>query len=114
MSADAFNQEWLGELDELCDRFESAWKAGSPQPIEGFVADVATDRQRDFTRELLQLEIEYRKKSGLTPTLADYLDRFPEMRSEIESLFLEPTVIAADCRSRQCGAAMGQAMTCRT
>ena len=99
MSADAFNQEWLGELDELCDRFESAWKAGSPQPIEGFVVDVAPDRQRHFTRELLQLEIEYRKRSGLTPTLADYLDRFPEMRSEIESLFLEPTVIAADRRS---------------
>ena len=96
MSAHTIENEWLGELDELCDRFEAAWKDGSPQHIEGCVADVAPDRHRHFTIELIGLEVQLRRKGGQAPTVADYLDRFPDLRTEIEGLFLEPTVIGKD------------------
>ena len=98
MPTHSFENAWLSELDELCDRFEAAWKAGLPQPIEQFAADLEPDRRLAVARELIQLEIEYRQKAGQSPTPDDYSQRFPELKTEIDSLFLEPTVIAADRR----------------
>ena len=69
-------------LDELCDRFESAWKAaissGGAKPIpESFLSGVAEPEIPLLLRELIGLEVGYRLRLGETPALEEYRQRFP-------------------------------------
>jgi tRNA A-37 threonylcarbamoyl transferase component Bud32 len=72
-------------LEEVCDRFEEALKApGSPR-LEQFLSEVMEPVRAAVFRELLGLELDYRKLRGETPTREDYLGRFPEHTDLIEA-----------------------------
>jgi serine/threonine-protein kinase len=74
-----------GRLDELCDRFEAAWKNGSAPALEDYVRELpAALAERGF-RELLALDVAYRKKLGQTVQVEGYRARFPQYKSVIEA-----------------------------
>ncbi|HEV3262863.1 MAG TPA: protein kinase [Gemmataceae bacterium] len=69
--------------DEVCDHWEAAWKAatsaaGRPR-IEDFLGDVPEAEREALLRELLVLEIYYRRCHGEVPQAGDYRDRFPAL-----------------------------------
>jgi WD40 repeat protein/serine/threonine protein kinase len=70
-------------LDHLCDRFEQAWQAvgaGGPRPrLEDYVAEVAAEARPDLLRELIPLDIAYRRDHDEQPQAAEYQSRFPEL-----------------------------------
>jgi hypothetical protein len=75
--------EAVGRLDGICDRFEKAWqKAGAagprPRPEE-YVAEVSEDELAYLLRELIPLDIEYRRDHGEHPQAEDYRRRFPNL-----------------------------------
>jgi serine/threonine-protein kinase len=64
-------------LDRLCDRFEAAWAAGQRPKLEDFLAEAAEADQTALLRELLLVELYYRRRAGEQPTPQDYTARFP-------------------------------------
>jgi serine/threonine-protein kinase len=58
-------------LNAVCDRFEAAWKAalgqgGQPPRIETYLDDVRAAERPVFLRELVLLDVAYRKQRGKT------------------------------------------------
>src|SRR5262249_35205241 len=69
--------------DEVCDRFEAAWKAatraGARPRIEEYLAEVPEAQRPALLCELIPLEADYRRRAGERPRPEDFLMRFPEL-----------------------------------
>ena len=75
----------VGRLESLCDRFEEAWRDGDRPSLEEFLEGQAESPV--LLRELLILEVAYRRRSGERPRYAEYIARFPEHGSTIQEVF---------------------------
>ncbi len=67
----------INRMDEVCDRFEAAWKVGLRPRIEDYLEETAGPEQSTLWHELLVLELVYRRRQGEQPTLEEYQARFP-------------------------------------
>jgi WD40 repeat protein/tRNA A-37 threonylcarbamoyl transferase component Bud32 len=78
------------ELDEVCTRFEKAWKAasaGGPAPcIEEYLGSASEPAAPALFRELLTIEAAYLRKLGRAIDAADYRRRFPLEDGVISSI----------------------------
>ena len=72
-------------IDECCDAFESAWEQGKRPRIEEYLDKVSPEEWRDLLQELLRSEWELSVKAGVVPDQSDYLRRFPNEQSIVES-----------------------------
>jgi RNA polymerase sigma factor (sigma-70 family) len=75
-------------IDEACDRFEAAWKAGQKPRIEEYLSAVPESRRGELLRHLIKLEVSYRGQRGEQPSLEEYQARFPGSRDLILTLQL--------------------------
>jgi WD40 repeat protein len=66
-------------INEACDRFEAAWRAGAPPRLEDACAGWQGAERAALLRELVPLDADYRRQRGERPAVADYLPRFPEL-----------------------------------
>ena len=66
-------------IDEACNRFEAAWKAGAAPRIEDCLDDWAEPERSALLRELIYLDLHYRRSRGEACRIEDYLDRFPQL-----------------------------------
>ena len=66
-------------IDSICDRFEAAWNAGTRPVIEAFLNDTPATEQAAVLRELVILDLHYRRHAGEILQPADYLTRFPTL-----------------------------------
>jgi len=70
--------ESLGRLvDQVCDRFETAWRTGRQPRVEEFLGDTTEPERSALVKELVLLEIHYRQAVGEVFFLAEYQTRFP-------------------------------------
>jgi O-acetyl-ADP-ribose deacetylase (regulator of RNase III) len=74
-------------VDEVCDRFEKAWKDGQGPRIEDYLAEVPEPDRVPLFGELLALEIELRCNAGERPMLEEYAPRFPGHNDLIWAVF---------------------------
>jgi WD40 repeat protein/predicted Ser/Thr protein kinase len=65
-------------IDQACDRFERAWRAGERPRLEEALGETAEPERSLLFRELLAVELELRRGGGEAPSPADYLARFPD------------------------------------
>src|SRR4051812_16604569 len=65
-------------VDAACLRFEALWKAGQCPALAEFLAGVAGAERRLLLRELLLLDVHYRRRLGVTPSAEDYLAQLPD------------------------------------
>jgi serine/threonine-protein kinase len=72
------------QVDQICDRFENAWKQGQRPRIEDFLAALAEPGRSTLLRELIKLDIVYRRLAGENPTAEDYRERFPDLDPPVE------------------------------
>jgi serine/threonine protein kinase len=72
-------EDQLLRINALCNRFEAAWRAERRIRIEEVLKDSSPKDLPAATRELVQLEVDYRRRAGETPTLAEYQTRFPTL-----------------------------------
>jgi serine/threonine protein kinase len=80
------SDEWLPlsqqrAIEAICSRFEAAWKAGQRPRIEEYLPEAPEPSRSALLRELLSLEIDYRRLAGEVPKEEDYRDRFPSLAS---------------------------------
>jgi serine/threonine-protein kinase len=77
-------------MEEVCARFEEAWQAAGPQRppprIEEHLQSAAGADRAPLLRELLLLDIDYRRRRGERPAAGDYLPRFPEDAAPVRAL----------------------------
>ena len=67
----------INGMDDACDRFEAAWKAGLRPRIEDYLEETAGPERSTLWHELLVLELVYRRRQGERPTPEEYRARFP-------------------------------------
>jgi serine/threonine-protein kinase len=76
-------------VDQACDRFETAWRAGDWPCIEGYLDAVPEACRLILLHELLKLELELRAEVGEQPSPEEYRRRFPGQRAGIDQIFGE-------------------------
>ena len=67
----------INRMDDACDRFEAAWKAGLRPRIEDYLEETAGPERSTLWHDLLVLELVYRRRQGERPTPEEYRARFP-------------------------------------
>ena len=73
------------QLESVCDRFEDAWRDGDRPSLEAF--SQGQPDNSELLRELLVLDVAYRKRSGERPRAEEYVARFPVHESTIREAF---------------------------
>jgi serine/threonine-protein kinase len=67
-------------VDQTCDRFEAAWKTASPDSgwprVEDFLEDVTGPEREELLRELIPLDVCYRRLRGEAVGSQDYAGLF--------------------------------------
>jgi serine/threonine protein kinase len=79
-------------VDEICDRFESAWKAWQSQArpaLEDFIAGTEGTVRSALFRELLRVELAYRRPDSFPFWRLDLSRRFPGQEALIETALAE-------------------------
>jgi eukaryotic-like serine/threonine-protein kinase len=76
----------ITRVDEACDRFEEDWKAGLRPRIEEYLEVTPEPERSLLLRELLVLEIAYRRRQGERPTPEEYRARSPEHVNPIDQI----------------------------
>jgi serine/threonine-protein kinase len=70
-------------VDQICDRFEAAWKAaaatGQRPRIEDYLGDTPESERALLLRELIALDMVYRRRAGESPGEQDYRDLLPSL-----------------------------------
>lgn len=80
------------QIDELCDEYEAAVRAGKPRRMEDYLTRVAASTQGRLLTELILGELEIRRGRGETPAMEEYVRQFPQYQTEIEEAFSQDNV----------------------
>lgn len=82
-------RDWPGDLelriDQICDAFEISYQQNEQPRIEEYLDETLGEVATQLA-ELVMVEVDYRKKSGDTPTVAEYISRFPTYTEVIRGL----------------------------
>jgi tRNA A-37 threonylcarbamoyl transferase component Bud32 len=73
-------------VEQVCARFEDAWRAGQRPRLEDFLGNTAEAERAPLLRELLRLELQYRLRAGEQPNPQEYQLRFPGQDDLIDAL----------------------------
>ncbi|SFJ50320.1 serine/threonine protein kinase [Planctomicrobium piriforme] len=73
------------EIDQICDAFESSWKAGNRPALSAYLHDTNLPLDTLFL-ELVQLDIAYRIKSGEHPSKDEYAAQYPSFAGALDRL----------------------------
>jgi serine/threonine protein kinase/lipoprotein NlpI len=65
------------QVDQLCNRFESAWKTGQRPKLQDCMVDLGPVARDAALRELIPIDVHYRRRAGEEPQADDYLLDFP-------------------------------------
>jgi serine/threonine protein kinase len=77
----------LQQLDQACDQFEAAWKAGPPPRLEEHLGALPSELRGPVLTELLRIDLNYRRQVNQKPTAAEYVQRFPDQTAAVEAAF---------------------------
>src|SRR5262245_38759963 len=66
-------------LDQACNQFEAAWRAGYGPRLEDVLAAAPAHDRAAWLCELLPIEADYRRARGEHCRAAEYLARFPAL-----------------------------------
>ena len=76
-----------GRIDQVCDQFEKGCQAGKPPLIEEVLLQAPPGERDRLLGELLEIELDFRQRSGAFLQLEEYRGRFPESADLVESVF---------------------------
>ncbi len=102
------------DFDATCDEFESAWQSGQRPDIGGFLERVAETERSVLLRELIQIELWWRRDESPSFEEAEYQFRFPndqEMVAEAFAVYGQRSLAAAEDSPRTTAEARGPSVT---
>lgn len=90
----------LASIDRICDAFEQEWQVGNRPNLDEFLTRTSADATRpELFRELLALEVAWRRRAGESVTAADYQTRFPDYAATIDVVFREGPAVNPNAAS---------------
>ena len=75
------------EIDAICDRFEAAWKAGQRPRIEDYLCSLPEQARVSLFRQLLAVDLHYRRAAGESVDESQYRERFPHYQNAVADAF---------------------------
>ena len=91
------------QIDLVCDHFEHALNAGQRPQLSEYLERITPAERRPGFRELIALELEYRRKRGEQPGMVEYLSRFPEFADILSELSFRSAPLAPAGSSSSAG-----------
>jgi len=73
-------------IDQVCDRFEEAWRKGEHPLIGDYLGSVEEPLRSHLFDELLLSDLTFRTRDETTVDTGDYLSQFPDRAEQIRSL----------------------------
>jgi serine/threonine protein kinase len=93
---DSLSPSLVERIDEVCDRFEAAWKSArtaEQRPrIEDYLSAAQEPDRSALMRELLSLEMAYRRRERETLVEEEYRERFPGHGNLVRAIFATEVV----------------------
>jgi tetratricopeptide (TPR) repeat protein len=77
----------LQQIDAACDRFEAVWREGRVPDLASYLAEAPAELRFLLFRDLLRLDVEFRRERGEQPDALFYTSRFPDFQRELASAF---------------------------
>ena|GEM_PF-281221 len=74
-------------LNDVCERFETAWRGGNSPRIEDELRECPESEREPLLVELLALELELLESAGQPASLSTYQTRFPDNLPLVEQAF---------------------------
>ncbi len=74
------------EVDDVCDRFEAAWRAGKQPRVEDYLSEIGSEIEDAVIKELLVMDAAYLQRSGVQPDADELVRRFPGHAATITRL----------------------------
>ncbi len=75
------------EFHSLCDAFEQAWRDGQQPMIETWLERILKQEQSLLLRELIQIDLWWRRNDTPRPSSRSYQDRFPQHTNIVVEAF---------------------------
>ena len=75
------------EMDRACDRFEGEWRAGARPDLAAYLAGPSGPVRAALVRELIAVDVAWRKRAGERPAAEDYLRPFPSDADAVLAAF---------------------------
>lgn len=66
-------------IDAICDAFETAWNSGQRPDLREFLCGDTDQERTALQRELILMEIDCRRRRGESPSVGEYMVRFPDL-----------------------------------
>lgn len=95
----------LRAIDGVCTRFEQQWKAGAAPRMEDFCTQLNGPEYPVLFRELLVLDLEYRRRRGDAPKLQEYVGRFARQARLLSDAWPDAQKRAAEALEARSGSA---------
>src|SRR5262245_49009686 len=86
-------------INRACDRFEADWRAGGRPRIEDHLAEVTGPERTALIRELLAVELHWRRRGGERPAADEYLERLPGEAEAVHAAFGRTETLGLDAGS---------------
>jgi serine/threonine protein kinase len=84
----------FSDTQKICAEFLAAWSSGAKPALEMSLAKASAAIRPGLLRELLRIEFSFRRLAGESPSLDEYVTRFPDLSQIIDAVFREnPTEI---------------------
>ena len=80
------------QINELCRQFMGECKSGGRPSLEDYLARVSEDARTNLLRNVLSIEIEFRRRRKEQPTSEEYIRRLPQHSVLIREAFFESTM----------------------
>ena len=77
------DQQDAAIIDDICDRFEAAWKSGNVPDLSEYLEKVEEAQQLELCRELIAIDLTYRARAGETLQAPRYQSLLPVQAAEI-------------------------------
>jgi tetratricopeptide (TPR) repeat protein/predicted Ser/Thr protein kinase len=74
-------------IDAACDRFEDDCRAGRDPDLAAYLDGVPGEARAPLFRNLLGLDLDYRRRRGEHPEAGPYRERFPDLVDVVDSVF---------------------------
>jgi serine/threonine protein kinase len=83
------------DLDAACLSFELAWKSGQRPRVRDYLSGVAGPLRAPLVRELVALDVAYRRRLGEQPGFGDYMMELPGEEEAVRAAFETDTPAAS-------------------
>lgn len=74
-------------LNQISLRFQDEWSVGDSPVVESFLHEVPEGSRLQLLRELLTIELSFRRQRGESPAIDKYLSRFPDFANVVTRCF---------------------------